>query len=97
MKQQLTLLRYKFTKLFHQHEAFVVILAVLSVLIVLALRINSLSNIPMDQSYYDKKVSELKTVNFNNEAIKQIEALRDSNVTNPGTELPADRTNPFVE
>lgn len=97
MRQQLSLIRYKLAKAFHQHEAFVVIVAVLLVLTGLVLRINALSNVPMDEAYYNEQTSKLKTVNFNQAAIKEIEALRDSNVTDPGTELPSDRTNPFVE
>lgn len=97
MNQKLALYRYKTAKFLHLHQAFVILVTVLLLLVFVAFRINTLSNLPMDEAYYTKQTSQLKTVRFNQEAIKQIEELRDSNVTAPGTSLPKDRTNPFVE
>lgn len=97
MNQQLARLKYKAVKLLHSHQAFVVITIVLVVLLLVFVRINSLNEMPVDQAYLDEKVSNIKTVNFDTEAIKEIEALNDSNVTAPGTDLPLDRNNPFNE
>lgn len=97
MKKQLNLLKYRLAKLFKNHQAFVVIVVVLMVLMAAMLRINSLSNIPLDQGYLDKKSSELKSVQFNQDAISQIQDLNDSNVDDPGTQLPSNRQNPFNE
>ncbi len=88
---------YSFIKVFHTHEAFVVLTIVLIALIGVVARINHLSNLPADQLYFDQSSSEIKAVNFNEDAIKKIEQLRDSNVQDPGTQLPVDRNNPFNE
>lgn len=97
MKQKVTQLYYSFIRIFHNHEAFVVLTISLTALIVVILRINNLNNLPADQLYYDQAVSEIKSVNFNEDAINKIEQLRDSNVEDLGTQLPVDRTNPFNE
>ena len=88
---------YKSTKLLHAHQAFVVLVTVLIVLTFVIIRINTLNNLPVDQAYYDQQTAQLKTVVFNHEAITKIEMLRDSDVTQPGTSLPANRNNPFAE
>lgn len=97
MKQNLQKLQYKFTKFFHTHEAFVVLTLVLVALMAVVLRINYLNNLPADEDYYNQSVSDIKPVTFNQEAIEKIEQLRDSNVDDPGTQLPQDRNNPFTE
>lgn len=97
MNQKLVKLKYRLTKSLHRHQVFVTSGIVLVVLLMVFVRINSLSEMPIDQVYLDRKVSDIKTVNFNKEAIKQIEALKDSDVAAPGTELPNDRKNPFSE
>ena len=97
MNQKLTHTKYKLTKFFHSHQAFVVIAVVLVILLSVFVRINTLNEIPVDQAYLDKEVSQIKTVNFDKSAIKEIEALSDSDITVPGTDLPANRKNPFSE
>jgi hypothetical protein len=97
MNKNVTVFKYKFTKLFHQHQAFVVVVSALIILIIAFLRINSLSNLPADQDYLRQETSKLKTVQFNQDAISQIQALDDSNVATPGTQLPSNRQNPFNE
>ncbi len=97
MREKLNRLNYKFTKLLHLHQAFVVITVVLVILIAVFIRINTLNEMPVDQAFLDSEVSKIKTVNFDKTAIKEIEALSDSDVTVPGTDLPANRKNPFSE
>lgn len=97
MKSSFNSLRYKFSKLFRLHQAFVITVVVLLLLLTVLLRINSLSNKPVDQSYINKKSAELKTVKFDQKAIEKIKTLRESNVAVPQTELPSNRQNPFNE
>ena len=97
MKHQFSALQYKSTKLLHSHQTFVVLVAVLIVLMMVFLRINTLSSIPLDQSYLNQETSKLKSVRFNEDAIEQIKTLNDSNVSDPGTQLPQNRQNPFNE
>jgi hypothetical protein len=97
MTQKLAHFKYRFTKLFHSHQAFVVTTIVLCVLLLVFARINVLNEMPEDQVYLDSKISTIKKVNFNEDAIKQIETLKDSDVTTPGTDLPINRQNPFNE
>ncbi len=97
MQKKFVALKYKASKLLHQHQTFVVLTIVLSVLIVVIVRINNLSNLPLDQGYLNEQTSQIKNVNFNQNAIDQIKQLNDSNVTAPGTELPSNRLNPFNE
>ena len=78
-------------------QAFVVTTMVLFVLLLVFGRINMLNELPEDQAYLDTKMSTIKKVNFNEEAIKQIEKLKDSDVATPGTDIPVDRQNPFSE
>lgn len=94
---KLAALQYKVSKALRGHEAFIVSVMALLILLLLTLRINTLNTMPMDQAYYEQKTSELKSVTFNQEAIEQIETLRDSNVSDPGAQLPSGRDNPFVE
>ena len=97
MNQRINMYRYKVAKLFHTHEAFVIATVVLLLLLGVILRINTLSNLPIDEVYYTEKTSQLKSVTFDQDAIKKIEELRDSNVTTPGAELLENRNNPFTE
>ncbi len=97
MKSQFSSISYKFQKLFHEHQAFVVIVTVLLILTAVFLRINTLSNQPLDKVYLDQETSKLKSVRFNEDAVDQIKALNDSNVQDPGTQLPGNRQNPFNE
>lgn len=97
MEAKLAPLKYKLSRHLRTHQAFIVLLVVLLVLITAFIRINSLSNLPVDQGYIDLKKSEIKTVRFNEQAIDQIEQLKDSNVQAPGTDLPQNRQNPFNE
>lgn len=97
MQKRLNQYRYEVVKLLRMHQTFVVLTLMLLILVIAMLRINSMGRLPLDQTYIDKKSSEIKAVKFNAEAINQIEALRDSNVLKPGTELPSSRQNPFNE
>lgn len=97
MPQKIKDILYKTTKLLHVHQSFVVLVAVLVVLTMAVIRINTLNNLPIDQAYYDQQTAQLKSVTFNHEAITKIEQLRDSNVVQPGTSLPVNRSNPFAE
>ena len=97
MKDSLAAYRYSLAKLFRSHQGFIVVTAVLILLVGVFIRINTLGNMPVDQSYLQKQTGEIKNVKFNKEAIEKIKALNDSNVTAPGTELPSNRQNPFSE
>ena len=97
MMQKFAHFKYRFIKLFHSHQAFVVTTMVLFVLLLVFGRINMLNELPEDQAYLDTKMSTIEKVNFNEEAIKQIEKLKDSDVATPGTDIPVDRQNPFSE
>lgn len=97
MKNKFAKYYYSFIKMFHTHEAFVALTLVLLALIGVVARINYLSNLPPDQTFLDLSSSQIKAINFNEDAIKKIEQLRDSNVEDPGTQLPVDRNNPFNE
>ena len=97
MKAQLSSFNFRFQKLFHEHEAFVVIIGALLILTAVFLRINTLSNKPVDQSYLTSQSSTIQSVRFNEDAIEQIKQLNESNVNDPGTQLPGNRQNPFNE
>lgn len=97
MKSGLTKLTYRVSKMFAAHQAFVVVICVLMVLLAVFMRITTLDNLPIDQDYLTKKTAEVKPVKFNEEAIEKIKALSESNVVDPGTQLPSDRQNPFSE
>jgi hypothetical protein len=97
MKSQLPALKRKTQKLLRGHQAFVVLLFVLFVLMGVFLRINTLSNQPLDTTYLNQESSKLKSVRFNEDAIEQIKLLKESNVADPGTQLPLNRQNPFNE
>lgn len=97
MKSQISSLNYKLQKVFHEHQAFVVVTGVLLILAVVLLRINTLSNMPLDQSYLTNQSMNIKSVRFDQDAIDQIKALNESNVNDPGTQLPGNRQNPFNE
>lgn len=88
---------YRLQKIFHNHQTFVVLTAVLLVLTIVFLRIHTLNSMPLDESYLNQETSKIKSVRFNEDAIEQIKALNDSNVKDPGTQLPANRQNPFNE
>lgn len=97
MKHKLGTTIFKFRKLFHHHQGFVVTMLLLVVALATVLRIRLLNEMRPNQAYLDEQASSVKSVNFNQKAIEQIEALRDSNVSNPGTQLPDGRDNPFSE
>lgn len=88
---------YRFSKIFTAHQAFVVIVCVLAVLLLVLMRINTLSNLPINQAYLNTETESIKTVRFNQEAIEKIKTLNESNVEDPGTQLPGNRENPFSE
>ncbi len=97
MKHKLELLNFRIKKVFQSHQAFVVVMILLIVSLAVVLRIRQLDNKPADQAYIEENSLSLKSVNFNQKAIEQIETLRDSNVAAPGTQLPGNRQNPFSE
>jgi maltodextrin utilization protein YvdJ len=97
MKSKLTSIRRTIRRIYKQHRTFVLVLAVLSVSLVMVVRIFILSNTGTDQDYLNENENKVKAVNFRQEAIKEIESLRDSNVNVPGVQLPSGRQNPFSE
>lgn len=97
MKLQFASYRYRFAKALHSHQTFVIILGVLLVLLGVFLRINGLNSLPLDEAHLKQETEKIKPVRFNEEAIEQIKLLNDSNVDDPGTQLPGNRQNPFNE
>lgn len=97
MNKNLTRYKYRLLKILRVHQTFIVITVVLLILILTALRINMLNDMPQDQQYLKSQTSQLKSVHFNQDAINKIKSLSDSNVAVPGTELPSNRQNPFNE
>lgn len=89
--------KYRFLKILRAHQAFVVLVIVLGILLFAFLRVQTITNIPLDQAYIDDASLDIKTVKFNQQAIEQIKSLRDSNVVAPGTDLSENRQNPFSE
>ncbi len=97
MKQKISKLIFRVKKVLHHHQGFVVSIMLLLVILATVLRIQFLNEMRPDQAYLDERADSVRSVNFNQKAIEQIEALRDSNVTAPGTQLPGNRDNPFSE
>ncbi len=97
MKQKLTAFLYKFKRFFKVHQAFVTIIGMLLVIIAVVIRLNMLGNMEPNQAYVDDETTKIKTVQFDQEALGEIQALRESHVTVPGTQLPEGRQNPFSE
>ena len=97
MRSKLATYKYRLHKTLKSHQAFVVLLGVLLVLLVVFLRINSLNSLPIDQSRLNEESAKITPVQFNEEAIEQIKQLSESNVADPGTQLPGNRHNPFNE
>lgn len=87
MNQQLELFKYKFSKIFRLHQAFIVLVFVLLILIGVVIRINTLSNIPIDQAYSIRNPLKLKLCN-SMKALLKYRALNDSNVATPRTDQP---------
>jgi hypothetical protein len=94
---KLAVFSHKFQRIFKLHQVFVVTLALLILLIAVVMRVSTLSNLGPDQNYLNQQASKVQVVNFKEDAIKEIESLRDSNVTVPATQLPSGRQNPFSE
>lgn len=88
---------YQLSKTLRVHQVFVIVVAVLLVLLAVFIRINELGSMPLDQAHLQQESDKIKPVKFNQEAIEQIKALNESNVSDPGTQLPANRQNPFNE
>lgn len=97
MSKDYVRLKFKLVKTLHTHQAFIVLIVVLLLLVFVIVRINTFNNITYNEAYYTQETASLKSVQFNQEAIEQIEALRDSNVNEPAVQLPGDRSNPFAE
>lgn len=97
MKSRTTRYKYKFAKIFTAHQAFVVVVSVLLVLVAVFVRINTLNNLPIDQAYLIKQSEGVNPVKFDENAIEKIKTLNESNVNDPGTQLSGNRNNPFSE
>lgn len=97
MKQKIIKKVQSLRKVLRAHQLFSVTFVFLLILIVMVLRIRHLSDLPPDQGYIDEQLLKTKTVNFNQQAIEDIQALRDSNVSVPDSQLPGNRQNPFSE
>lgn len=95
--KRLSSIQYRAGRVLRAHQAFVVLLITLLILLITLLRVQTLNNIPINQTYIEQESANVKTVKFNQSAIEQIKSLRDSNVSAPGTNLPTDRQNPFSE
>lgn len=97
MKEKFKNILYKFTSMFAKHLGFVVACIFLAVASMVVYRLFVLSTIEPNQDYISDQKLDIKTVKFDEDAIKKIEALRDSNVDNPGTNIQKNRQNPFAE
>lgn len=97
MKTQFKRYRLKIAKMLRDHHIFVVLLIVLAVLLAVFIRINTLNSLPLDQARLNQESEKIKPVRFNEGAIEKIKALNESNVADPGTQLPDNRQNPFSE
>ena len=97
MKLKIAKLKFRTLKLLHTHQAFVVTMGLLAVASLVVARLSILNNLSPSQKVLDENATKTKTVNFNQQAIDQIKALRDNNVTVPGTEVSRGRDNPFSE
>lgn len=97
MKQKISRSIYLLKRTLNNHQVFVVLAVVLAVIVAVLARYYMLSSLPIDQAYVDEEVQKVKPVRFDDEAIKQMENLRDSNVGDPGTDLSTSRQNPFTE
>jgi len=96
MKKKFTNYYLKLQRVFERRHGMIVLAVVLFITILVVLRISALSNIEPDQEVLDESQS-VQSVIFNQEAIDKIEALRESNVKEPGTQIQRDRQNPFSE
>lgn len=96
MKQKFNQIRLKLATIFNEHQWFIVITTVLLILLAMVLRINYLNNLKLaPEEAGDNKV--YTPAKFNQQAIKKIQSLRDSNVAQPGTSIQQGRQNPFTE
>jgi uncharacterized membrane protein (DUF106 family) len=97
MKQKILLIIRRVLKTLRVHRNFALLISVLVIALVVVIRIVILSNAGIDQEYLIENENKVQTVNFREDAIKEIESLRDSNVNVPGVQLPSGRQNPFSE
>ncbi len=80
-----------------KNQAFVSACIFLGIAAFVLYRLMVLSNIGPDSAAILDQQRTIKTVQFNQQAIDQIEELRDSNVKTPGTDIQKNRQNPFAE
>jgi hypothetical protein len=97
MRQKIQAIQFKMQSVFSSHQAFVVLSLLLIIATLVIFRLTSLSNLEPSAEYIDDQTRTIQPVPFNEEAIKEIQALRNSNVSNPGTQIQEDRSNPFAE
>lgn len=97
MKQKVQRTYTKIKNVLTKNQVFVVACVFLGITALVLYRLMVLSNITPDQAAIDDQKRAIKSVKFNQEAIDKIEALRDSNVKTPGTDLQKNRQNPFAE
>lgn len=97
MKISIQKLRTRLSYIFKQHQAFVVLVFLFVIAAWVILRLLSLSSLEPNQQYIDDQTRTFQTVEFDQKAVKEIEALQDSGVAVPGTQLPNNRQNPFNE
>lgn len=97
MRQGIQKLQFKLQSIFSSHQAFVVLSLLLVIASIVIFRLISLSNLEPSAEYIDDQTRAIQPVPFNEEAIEEIKALRESNVSNPGTQIQEDRNNPFAE
>lgn len=97
MKDRLKKLHLKVTSIFTHHQTFVVVSLLLLLVAGVMVRLGGLSNMEPTQEVIDDQSSSVKSVIFNEDAVEEIEALRDSNVKEPGTQVQQNRDNPFSE
>ncbi len=97
MKDTFKKIQLKVSTLLVHHQTFVVVALLLALTTGVVFRLTNLSNMEPSQEVIDDQVRSVKSVIFNEDAVEKIEALRDSNVKKPGTQVQQNRDNPFRE
>lgn len=97
MKAKLQTLRIKLSTIFSKHLAFVVMCIFLLIASFVVYRLTVLSSMEPNPDVIADEKLKIKAVQFDQDSIKQIESLRESNVKTPGTDIQKNRQNPFKE